>query len=97
MQSSSKQHHVLVAEDDSFSQMAVQMILGSLKLKFTICADGEAVVNAYKTNKGAISLVLMDLHMPKLDGYQASVKIREAEKAMGIHPCKIIALSAGKA
>lgn len=93
---SSHSHQILVAEDDSFSQMAVQMILGSLKLKFTIAGDGEAVVNTFKTNKGAFTLILMDLHMPKLDGYQASMKIREAEKAMGLHPIKIFALSAGK-
>lgn len=87
---------ILIAEDDSFSQMAVKMILTSLKLQFSIVGDGDAVVKTYITNKGAYSLVLMDLQMPKLDGFKAAGKIREAEKTLGLHPVKIIALSAGK-
>jgi len=91
----SKPKHILVAEDDAFSQMAVKMILGSLKLQFTIVPDGEQAVNAYKNSKGAFSLVLLDLHMPKLDGYGAAIKIREIERAYGLPPIKIMALSAG--
>lgn len=88
---------ILVAEDDSFSQMAVKMILNSLKLQHTIVGDGDAVVKAFKNQKGQqFSLILMDLHMPKLDGFQAAKLIREAEKASGLHPIKIVALSAGK-
>jgi len=92
----SKPKHILVAEDDNFSQMAVKMILGSLKLQFTIVPDGEQAVTAYKNNKGLYSLVLMDLHMPKLDGYGAAKGIREIEKAYGLPPIRIMALSAGK-
>lgn len=87
---------ILVAEDDNFSQMAVKMILTALKLQFTIVADGEAAVNAFKDNNGAFGLILMDIHMPKLDGYEAAAKIRETEKALGLNPIKIMALSAGK-
>ena len=86
---------VLVAEDDNFGQMAVKMILTALKLQFTIVPDGEAAVKAFKESQGGFALILMDLQMPKLDGYEATVKIREAEKALGLNPIKIMALSAG--
>jgi len=94
MMHSTQSKHILVAEDDSFSQMAVKMILTSLKLQFTIVPDGEAAVKAFQNNKGTYSLILMDLHMPKLDGFGAAKKIRETEKALGLNPIKIVALSA---
>jgi FOG: CheY-like receiver len=86
---------VLVAEDDGFSQMAVKMILGSLKVNFSLVDNGEAVYDAYVSKKNQVSLILMDLHMPKLDGFEAAKKIRSFERSNGIGPVRIVALSAG--
>ncbi len=88
-------NQILIAEDDAFSQMAVKMIVTSLKRDPVIAPDGEAALKAYKDKQGGFSFVLMDLHMPKLNGFEAAKKIREAEKALGLHPIKMFALSGG--
>lgn len=87
-------HKILVAEDDAFSQTAVSVILKSLKLNFSMVADGQKAYDAYISTKD-LTLVLMDLHMPNLDGFEAAKKIRQYEQAKGLSKCKILALSAG--
>lgn len=87
---------ILVAEDDSFSQMAVKMLISSLKKDAIIAADGDIAIKTFKEKQGNFSLVLLDLHMPKVDGFEAARKIREVERAMGLYPIKMFGLSAGK-
>lgn len=87
---------ILVAEDDSFSQMAVKMLIGSLKKDAIIAGDGEIAIRTFKEKQGKFLLVLLDLHMPKVDGFEAAKKIREAERSMGLYPIKMFGLSAGK-
>ena len=88
---------ILIAEDDAFSQMAVKMIVTALKREPVIAPDGEAALKVYKDRQGGFSFILMDLHMPKLDGFEAEAakKIREAEKLFGLNPIKMFGLSAG--
>jgi len=88
-------NQILIAEDDTFSQMAVKMIVISLKREPVIAPDGEAALKAYRDKQGGFSFVLMDLHMPKLNGFEAAKKIRETEKALGLHPIKMFGLSGG--
>jgi len=85
---------ILIAEDDAFSQMAVKMIVTSLKREPIIAPDGEAALKVYKDRQGGFSFILMDLHMPKLDGFEAAKRIREAEKLFGLNPIKMFGLSA---
>ena len=87
---------ILVAEDDNFTQMAVKMIIKSLQKDVIIAPDGEVAVKTYKEKSGNFGLVLMDLHMPKVDGFEAAKKIRETEKLLGLPPIKMFGLSAGK-
>jgi len=87
---------ILVAEDDNFTQMAVKMLIGSLKKEAVIAPDGEVAVKTFKEKYGNFGLVLMDLHMPKVDGFEAAKKIRETEKSLGLPPIKMFGISAGK-
>ena len=86
---------ILVAEDDNFSQMVVKMLISSLKKDAVIAADGDIAIRTFKEKQGNFSLVLLDLHMPKVDGFEAAQKIREAERAMGLYRIKMFGLSAG--
>jgi CheY-like chemotaxis protein len=47
-----------------------------------------------KVGEGAIDLVLMDLHMPDMDGFDATRAIRAEERTKGRAPVPIVALSA---
>lgn len=58
--------------------------------RVTAVADGEAAVDAVA--RGGIDLVLMDIHMPKLDGCEATRRIRTAAGRVAAVP--IIAVTA---
>jgi signal transduction histidine kinase/HPt (histidine-containing phosphotransfer) domain-containing protein len=73
---------VLVAEDDPVNQMVVQAMLENLGCCINIAGHGLEAVQ--KAATGSYDLILMDLHMPHLDGLQASVAIRAAEDATPI-------------
>lgn len=84
---------VIAVEDDKFCQETLKMFLTALKIDFTIAANGQEAVDAYK--KSPASLVLMDLQMPVMDGYKAAKAIRDFEKSSGKGKSKIIGLSGG--
>ncbi|HEV7534844.1 MAG TPA: response regulator, partial [Acidimicrobiia bacterium] len=82
---------LLVAEDNEINQMVARGILTKLGYRLDVVANGaEAVAAAGRTRYAAI---LMDCHMPELDGYQATAQIRAGEATGARTP--IIAMTAG--
>jgi two-component system sensor histidine kinase/response regulator len=73
---------VLVAEDDPVNQIVVQAMLENLGCFIDIAGHGLEAVQ--KAATGSYDLILMDLHMPHLDGLHASAEIRAAEDATPI-------------
>jgi CheY-like chemotaxis protein len=67
---------LLVAEDEAISRMYLAEILRDKKFKVLEAEDGEEAVELCKKHP-EIDLVLMDVKMPVLDGYQAAKQIRE--------------------
>ncbi|MCW8983089.1 MAG: ATP-binding protein [Gammaproteobacteria bacterium] len=82
--------NVLVAEDDHINQFVITRFLHDLGCTVECVNNGEKAVEA--ANSGKYDLVLMDLHMPLMDGRQATKRIRAAEKSSQRLP--IIALTA---
>lgn len=74
---------VLVAEDDNINYLLIEKILKPLECKVIRAKDGVEAVAICKEND-EIDLVLMDIRMPNMDGYEAFVKIREFNKAIPI-------------
>jgi CheY-like chemotaxis protein len=66
--------HVLVAEDHPTNQLVLRHLLQNLGLSCEVVADGKQAVDRVAT--GGIDLVLMDIHMPVMDGHEASRVIR---------------------
>ncbi len=81
---------ILVAEDNETNQKVILKQLALLGFAADIAGDGRAALDCWKREDYA--LLLTDLHMPELDGYQLTAAIREAEKASRHIP--IIALTA---
>jgi CheY-like chemotaxis protein len=83
---------VLLAEDHLLNQSFMKRFLPSLGIKnFTIVEDGLKAVRAVAD--GGYDLVLMDCHMPEMNGYDATRAIRKAEEARGAHTL-IVAMTA---
>ena len=88
-----KDYKILIAEDNPVNLKLAIMYLKSYGLRNIINAsNGVEAVSAFKEHKP--DLVLMDVHMPVLDGLSATKEIREYEKNSGITKASIIALTA---
>ena len=83
--------NILVAEDNTVNQRLVQRMLEKAGHRVEIAANGEEAIE--KWQNGQFDLILMDIQMPVMDGYEATRKIREMEVNSGKHT-PIIALSA---
>ncbi len=68
--------HVLVVEDNKINQKILQSVLEISKIKLTVANHGLEALN-YLEKDNTIDMVLMDINMPIMDGYQATKKIRE--------------------
>lgn len=73
-------YRVLLAEDNKTNQLIVSSLLQPLGIETIVAGDGKEAVELYKQNCEKIDLILMDLHMPVMNGYEASGKIREISK-----------------
>lgn len=85
--------HVLVVEDNTTNRTVISALLAKLGLSCTMAEDGQQGVELYKSDTG-IDLVLMDIHMPVMDGYAATRQIRAWEQETGKPPLPVIALTA---
>jgi CheY-like chemotaxis protein len=82
---------VLVAEDNLVSRQLAVRLLEKHGHTVEVAANGQKALAALE--KGSFDVVLMDVQMPEVDGFQATAAIREREKTTGKH-LRIIAMTA---
>lgn len=84
---------ILVVEDNAINQMVIKMIAKKWVNATMIYANnGQEGLDAFKTH--SIDLVLMDLQMPVMDGYEATIAIRNGEAGEAHKNIPIIAVTA---
>ena len=82
---------ILVAEDNEVNRIYIEYVLKDLGVTYEIVNDGQLAVEAFQTLSPR--LVLMDISMPVMNGYEATQKIRELEGDTP-QPTPIVAITA---
>jgi len=82
--------HILLAEDHPINQKLARFMLTKAGYQLTIVENGEEVVDTFTSQPGTYDLIFMDIHMPQMDGMEATKKIREK----GFRDIPIIAMTA---
>ncbi|MDG4881065.1 PAS domain-containing sensor histidine kinase [Mesorhizobium sp. WSM4884] len=87
---------VLIAEDNDINAMLARATLLKAGHRVKIVGNGKAAVEAVTDAglKHRFDVVLMDLHMPVMDGLDAIAAIRRHEEALAVQPVPIMVLSA---
>jgi PAS domain S-box-containing protein len=87
---------ILIAEDNDINAMLARATLQKAGHRVEIVGNGKAAVEAVigAGPKHRYDVVLMDLHMPVMDGLDAIAVIRRHEEEMGVAPVPIMVLSA---
>ncbi len=70
-----KKLKILIAEDDETSDLLITTLLNTVSTDILHTTNGTEVINIMKSNPD-IDLVLMDINMPELNGYEATKQIR---------------------
>jgi CheY-like chemotaxis protein len=82
---------ILVAEDNPVNQKLAVRMLEKRGHRITLARNGREAVAALEAE--AFDLVLMDIQMPEMDGFEATAAIRQSERSTGRHQ-PIVAMTA---
>jgi two-component system, sensor histidine kinase and response regulator len=83
--------HILVAEDNQINQRLAEAMLDKMGHRVSIAASGAEGLAMWRQSE--FDLILMDVQMPELDGFEATLLIRKEEALTGKH-IPIIAMTA---
>ena len=85
---------ILIAEDNDINQIVTTKVLASAGYECEVAENGRQALEAL--SRTTYDLVLMDCQMPEMDGFEATKRFRERERAMTQQPqpVPIIALTA---
>jgi len=81
---------ILLVDDEELVRLVTKAVLSFRGYRVMEAEDGQDAVDKYGANPAAVDLVLMDMHMPRLNGYDALRRIRQLNPR-----ARVIMLSGG--
>jgi len=85
--------HILLAEDNDVNQKFAVRVIEKAGHSVYVANNGREAVEAWEGDQ--FDLILMDVHMPEMDGYEATARIRELERERGVAPAiRCVAMTA---
>lgn len=84
--------NILLVDDSNDNRLLIEIYLKKTIHSVTTAENGQIAVDMFKT--GDYNLILMDMHMPVMDGYTATQKIRQWEGDNNRPRTQIVALTA---
>lgn len=85
---------ILVVEDNPVNQRTIALQLSELGFQHLIVESGMKALTLIEKKRNTIAMLLLDCHLPDMDGYEVSKKIRIMEKLKNFVHLPIIAISA---
>lgn len=85
--------NILIAEDQIINMKIITQLLTRRGLSYTTAVNGLEALNTYKSDPSKISMILMDVQMPEMDGLEATSEIRKSEVKSDRH-IPIVAMTA---
>jgi len=86
-----KNNNVLVVDDNEINLLVAKNFLSNWNFNVTIVNNGNLAIDIISKNEKEIDIILMDLQMPIIDGYETTAKIRQTKKGKNL---PILAVSA---
>ncbi|MEO5367220.1 MAG: ATP-binding protein [Magnetococcus sp. WYHC-3] len=86
--------NILVAEDQELNRELMALRLGQWGCHVVLARDGSEALACCLDPGSRLDAVLMDIHMPGMDGLEATSRLREQERMQGRPPLPVFALTA---
>ena len=84
---------IIVVDDDVTNLKVAGQILSKNNMRVTAVKSGQSLLD-YVRQKGAPDLILLDINMPEMDGFETYEKYRDLEKELGLGETPIVMLTA---
>lgn len=84
---------ILLVDDSEDNRMLATAYLSGVDAEIDIAVNGAEAIRQF-SDSGPYSIILMDMQMPLIDGYEATREIRRVERESGASPTPIVAITA---
>jgi CheY-like chemotaxis protein len=84
----------LVVDDNPINVLVLKRILQRISIESDTASDGQQALTILTASHSVYSVVLMDLHMPRMDGLTATRLLRDMERDRGLRPVPVVAVTA---